>query len=92
MARGDDHEPMSLIDMRRLPPFKRETLQVVTLNPTSQTPESRRHNCTVEKGPVYDRYKAVSVKNLIKREVSEARNTKFHRSRSLPSATRSELD
>ena len=72
MAQGDNHKPMSLIDMRRLPPFKCETLQVVTLNPTFQTPESRRHNCMVEKGPVYDRYKAVSVKNLIKHKVSEA--------------------
>ena len=78
MAWGDDHKPMSLIDMCRLPPFKHETLQVVTLNPTSQTPESRSHNCTVEKGPVYDRYKTVGVKNAIKREVSEAQNAKFH--------------
>jgi hypothetical protein len=41
MAQGDDHRPVSLIDVHRLPQFKRETLQVASLNPTSQTPDSK---------------------------------------------------
>jgi hypothetical protein len=40
MAQGDDHGPVSLIDVRRLPQFKCETFQVASLDPTSQTPDS----------------------------------------------------
>ena len=40
MAQGDDREPVSLIDVRRLPQFKRETVQVASLNPTSQILDS----------------------------------------------------
>jgi hypothetical protein len=40
MAQGDDHGPVNLIAVCHLPQFKRETLQVASLNPTSQIPDS----------------------------------------------------
>jgi hypothetical protein len=40
MAQGDNHRPVSLIDMHHLPQFKRKTLQVASLDPTSQIPDS----------------------------------------------------
>ena len=40
MAQGDDHRPVSFIDVHHLPQFKCETLQVASLDPTSQIPDS----------------------------------------------------
>jgi hypothetical protein len=40
MAQGDDRGPVNVIDVHCLPQFKCETLQVASLDPTSQTPDS----------------------------------------------------
>ena len=40
MAQGDDHKAVSLIDVHRLPQFMCETLQVSSLDPTSQILDS----------------------------------------------------